>query len=161
MKIIVFSDSHGNNRVINRVLSIHADTSCYAIHLGDGAYDFLAIAPLYKNLRFVAVAGNCDRASSPAVPSSFLLDIDNTRLFLCHGHKYGVKFGTGRLIKNAAAEGADIALFGHTHKAYEKYIPDAKGGRPIRLFNPGATVAGSFGLIEIKDGSILMSHGVI
>ncbi|HOQ14416.1 MAG TPA: YfcE family phosphodiesterase [Bacillota bacterium] len=161
MKIIVFSDSHGNNNVINQVLSMHADTSDYAIHLGDGAYDFLEMAPLYKNLRFVAVAGNCDKALSTQAPASLVLDIDNVRLFLCHGHKHGVKFGTARLIKNAAAEGADIALFGHTHKAYEKYIPDAKGGRPIRLFNPGAAVTGSFGLIEIKDGSILMSHGVI
>lgn len=140
---------------------MHADTSDYAIHLGDGAYDFLEMAPLYKNLRFVAVAGNCDKALSTQAPASLVLDIDNVRLFLCHGHKHGVKFGTARLIKNAAAEGADIALFGHTHKAYEKYIPDAKGGRPIRLFNPGAAVTGSFGLIEIKDGSILMSHGVI
>lgn len=140
---------------------MHADTSDYAIHLGDGAYDFLEMAPLYKNLRFVAVAGNCDKALSTQAPASLVLDIDNVRLFLCHGHKHGVKFGTARLIKNAAAEGADIALFGHTHKAYEKYIPDAKGGRPIRLFNPGAAVTGSFGLIEIKDGSILLSHGVI
>lgn len=140
---------------------MHADTSDYAIHLGDGAYDFLEMAPLYKNLRFVAVAGNCDKALSTQAPASLVLDIDNVRIFLCHGHKHGVKFGTARLIKNAAAEGADIALFGHTHKAYEKYIPDAKGGRPIRLFNPGAAVTGSFGLIEIKDGSILLSHGVI
>ena len=161
MKIIVFSDSHGNSRVINRVLSMHVDSSGYSIHLGDGAYDFLAIAPLYKNLRFAAVAGNCDRASSMTAPTELLLSIDNFRLSLCHGHKYGVKFGTARLIKYAADAGADIALFGHTHKAYEAFIPDAGGGRPIRLFNPGAAVAGSFGLIEIKDGSMLMSHGVI
>ena len=138
---------------------MHADTSGYAIHLGDGAYDFLAIARFIRisvsPLLPETVIGRLVRRA----PTELLLSIDNFRLSLCHGHKYGVKFGTARLIKYAADAGADIALFGtHIRRMKRSYLMREVG---VLLGFLITAVAGSFGLIEIKDGSMLMSHGVI
>ena len=54
---------------------------------------------------------------------------------------------------------ADIVLFGHTHERLEKYIPTDDGG--FYLFNPGS-IGGfkpSYGIINIADSGILLSHG--
>ena len=50
-------------------------------------------------------------------------------------------------------------LFGHTHQKFEKYIPTEEGG--YYLFNPGALggYKPSFGVMNISDAGILLSHG--
>ena len=42
--------------------------------------------------------------------------IGNYKVFMTHGHYYYVSMGTEMLKKEARARGAQIALFGHTHR---------------------------------------------
>lgn len=77
-----------------------------------------------------AVRGNCDWVSD--LPMELLLPLGGKRIFLCHGHGYGVKNGLLRLFYRAREQGADYAVFGHTHHSL---IAQREG---IFLVNPGS-----------------------
>ena len=129
--------------------------------LGDGLSDMEAFIG-EKNRAYLAVRGNCD--SSAIFGGGFVKSLDSInilghRIVFTHGHLYGVKYGLDGVKRLAADIGADIVLFGHTHEPLEKYIPAEKGG--FYLFNPGS-VGGfkpSYGIINITDQGILLSHG--
>ena len=161
MKLLVFSDSHGDINTIKSVLQAHHATADTAIFAGDGASDFMAMAPLYPDIAFIAVRGNCDRMPvTPAgsdIPYESTLLVCGHKLFITHGHLHHVKLSTMPLIRAAESEAADIVIFGHTHIPCYKYIPDKTP--PLYLFNPGSAASGSFGIIELRDNGVLMSHG--
>ena len=78
------------------------------------------------------------------------LELDGVRIFVTHGHLYGVKRDLTALAGAAKDAGARLALFGHTHIQHL----EERGG--ITLLNPGT--AGRFGhsgyaVVEIKDGA--------
>ena len=109
---------------------------------------------------FVAVHGNCDGPFSGGLRDEEILDLEGHRILLCHGHRYGVKGGLGHLIASAKRQGADIALFGHTHERHEEYLPEYG----LWLFNPGALSypergEPSFGLLTLTPTGLLFSHG--
>ena len=54
-------------------------------------------------------------------------------IFLTHGHYYSVSMGTERLKEEARARGAQIALYGHTHRP----VVDMGRGDVIAV-NPGS-----------------------
>ena len=89
----------------------------------------------------------------------FYLNIEGRRVVFTHGDLYGVKYGIDGVKRLAEETGADVVLFGHTHDPLEKYIPTEEGG--YYLFNPGALggYKPSFGVMNISDAGILLSHG--
>lgn len=128
MKVLIVSDTHRQNRNLEKVLD-RIGTIDLMIHLGDieGSEDYiraLADCPTYM------VAGNNDFFSD--LPREGELDIGEHHVFLTHGHCYGVSLGPERLRKEAASRGADIAMFGHTHKPL---ISNEDG---IIIVNPGS-----------------------
>ena len=78
---------------------------------------------------------------------TILTELGGVRLFLTHGHLFGVKSGMSRLKLEADRVGADIALFGHTHRPFL----EEDGG--VWYMNPGAARDGRYGVIEMKDGA--------
>ena len=64
------------------------------------------------------------------------------------------------LLRAAKISHADIVVFGHTHIPCEKRI-EREGDSPLYLFNPGSLKLGSFGLIQINNGSVIFSHGTV
>ena len=161
MKIIVFSDSHGDLAAMKRALGRHPDAAC-CLHAGDGAREFAALCDLFPDLSFAGVAGNCDfMPGGGRPPEQCTLDLDGLRVFLCHGHRFAVKGSTSLLEEYAAANDVDIAIFGHTHEPCDRWLPDA-GRRGLRLFNPGS-IGGrgwdgaTYGLIDIRPNGILTS----
>ena len=167
--ILIFSDTHGNRTALRKAYPIMKETD-YIFHLGDGARDldrlFLVDTPLW------AVRGNCDWSSSDfADRTERLLHLEGHTILLCHGHEWGVKGGLGALIAHAADVGADIVLFGHTHKptlqviAAGEQIGKTKLSRPMYLFNPGSIGFNedgegySFGTLTIKGETVLFGHG--
>lgn len=170
MKLIVISDTHGRSHLIDELLSRHKSYDAL-IFLGDGLRDFLGREPL----GFVAVRGNCDGFSlSPSLsaPEERELVFDGVKILALHGHSKGVKSGLERLAAHGVEVDADIVLYGHTHVADERYYP--KGSvflgktlsKPMYLFNPGSLGAprgsdATFGVIEIRNGQVLLSHGKI
>ena len=169
MNILVFSDSHGRGARIDAVIQLQIRKPDAIIFLGDGLRDIAYCDT--GNIPVYAVQGNCDIYNyfkSENVEGELLFTLGDKKIFITHGHKYGVKSGEGYLVFTAAKMGADIVLFGHTHKAMETVLDkdDNKYGlklsKTMYVMNPGSIgdYDASFGTIEIdRQGRVLMSHG--
>jgi len=162
MKCLCFSDSHGAPFNIRLALNKHPDAEV-VFFLGDGLRDIEDFI-IDKSRAWFAVQGNCDYHS--LLGESFVKKTDSItlmgkRIFFTHGDLYGVKYGLDGVKRLALEHNADIVLFGHTHIPLEKYILTDEGG--FYLFNPGSIGGGydgaSYGVINITDKGILLSHG--
>ncbi len=162
MKILILSDAHNENRRIERAIRLHPDAED-VLYLGDGSRGACEVfATLPPSTAAVAVRGHCDWTFSGGLRAEEILDLEGHRVLFCHGHHYGVKGGLGALIASAKRQGADIALFGHTHEPYEEYLPEYG----LWLFNPGALSSPArgeptYGLLTLAGANVLFSHGTI
>ena len=110
MKFLVCSDSHG---AVRPLLGLVRGTApdCL-LFLGDGIRDVCTVLAAHPSLPALCVAGNNDAYDDTPTQRTALLC--GKRVFMAHGHTYGVKRGLWRLIAAARLSRADIA-FGHTH----------------------------------------------
>ena len=170
MKIIVLSDTHGRVDRIRELLRRQRSWDAL-LFLGDGLRDFGALDEPPACFRYVG--GNCDGLSFCSnVPTELTLTLDGVKIFMTHGHGYSVKSGRDALAARAISLGADVALYGHTHVREERYISEGTrlcgvtATKGIYLFNPGSLGSPvgslpSFGVIEIRNGQALLSHGEV
>ena len=139
MKILVFSDSHrALGTMYDAIERLRPDA---VIHLGDHLEDAESMESVFSGVDFYHVPGNCDFFTN--VPPSLTVSLDGVRVFLTHGHLFGVKSGLTRLALEARRVGAQLALFGHTHRA----LLEEQDG--LWLMNPGACGAGRSAFGEI------------
>ena len=110
-KLIVLSDTHGKKQGAQALLPRIAEND-YVIHLGDGAREALDLLDEYPDKTYFC-AGNCDFA--PHFPLEGVLEVENVKIYYCHGHRYGVKSCLDGLAAEAKRRGCQIALYGHTH----------------------------------------------
>lgn len=150
MKILVLSDSHSFDAELKEILKKER-TADMIIHLGDGSDDLYDMSKYTAGKPVYYIKGNCD-AYAYDFPQRIITFADKFKIFACHGHMYNVKFDIMPLYYAAKQEGCDIALFGHTH------IPFSEAYDGVHIFNPGCAKSGSYGIIEIKDGSFSLSH---
>lgn len=145
MKLLVLSDLHGCGRAMMRAVDDHPDAAAL-FFLGDGLRDVEDLQDMRPHLPVYLVRGNCDIGSY--APTEGLTPMNGQLIFYTHGHLYGVKTGLDALARHARQIGADIALFGHTHKACHLYM----GG--VHLFNPGALSGTSprYGVVTLQQG---------
>ncbi len=148
MKILVVSDTHGDYNSFYNLVRMQNNAEV-VIFLGDGMEEFDEIKGQFSDKMFISVKGNNDW-STPA-PLCDERVIEGKRIFMTHGHAYGVKHGLCGIVQEGHKRNADIVLFGHTHEAYEGY----KEG--MYILNPGSLhkYTSSYGVIEIKNGQIL------
>ncbi len=112
MKIMIVSDSHGRNYYLEKALEKVKEIDLF-IHLGDfeGSEEYIeSIVPCRTEM----VSGNNDYFTG--LEKDKIITIGKYSVFLTHGHRYGVNFGTERLKDVAMQYGANIAMFGHTHR---------------------------------------------
>lgn len=150
MKILVMSDSHSAISFMR--MAVKAVKPDAIVHLGDHYDDGEVIALENPGIRVHQVPGNCDHfRCDPTIPQFLCYDVCGVRLFMTHGHLYGVKSSPYRLIAQAREYGAAAALFGHTHEA----VCFQDSG--MWVLNPGTcgSFGGSVGLIEVENGKIL------
>lgn len=127
-KILVISDTHNNPQKVQQVMKVEEYVD-RVLHLGD-LQGCDAIIKKYTNAPLEAVRGNCDDYDWPG---ETLTQIGDHVIFMTHGHRYGVNYGTDDLEKVAYDHGADVVLYGHTH------VPLLKKGRyDIMIANPGS-----------------------
>lgn len=160
MKCLVLSDSHGDSYSIRRILNMHPDAEVI-FFLGDGLSD-MELFVGDRSRAILAVRGNCDRdyiLGETPVKKTDSINIEGRRVVFTHGDLYGVKYGLDGVIKLAEETNADIVLFGHTHQPLEKYVSRDDGG--LYLFNPGSVggYRASYGIMNISDKGVLLSHG--
>lgn len=172
--ILVISDIHGRLSRLNELISyrqkmLKNGEVLNVIFLGDGLSDLFSCSQ-YDNIIVHAVRGNCDSMDrfSPygeEMPTQRLIQIGTHKIFITHGHTFGVKMGYDELCREASRLGADIVMFGHTHIPTLEYIE--KGSvrgveKNLVLFNPGSLgelFLGSFGNLSLNDNDFLLSHG--
>ncbi|MCC8181683.1 MAG: metallophosphoesterase [Clostridiales bacterium] len=145
MKLLIFSDSHGNKTNMKKVLEQEQPDMVF--HLGDGRGDILAVLADHPEIELHSVAGNCDWRSRCRTEE--LVTVCGLRIFLTHGHEYTVKSGYSRLIAAGRRQEADIVLVGHTH------ISCVRQESGILLINPGAVGNSphpSYAVLEAEDG---------
>lgn len=128
MKILIVSDSHGRTTYLEEVIE-KIGTIDLLIHLGDieGSEDYLeAIA----GCEVVMVSGNNDYFTS--LERDKIIVVNKYTIFLTHGHRYRVNFGTETIKEKGRQMGADIVMFGHTHRPFIDTSDD------IIVINPGS-----------------------
>lgn len=97
-----------------------------------------------------AVMGNCDFGTQRS--SALVCETDGVTILATHGHLSDVKYDYSleTLTSQAIEAGADIALFGHTHR---QHLSENRG---VTLLNPGTAGRGyypGYAVLDVKNGS--------
>lgn len=123
MKVIVASDSHMRNDVLDYIEQKHPDAGFF-LHCGD-LEDDPQMFPAW-----LFVKGNNDYFGD--FPKQRILDIEGHRIFMIHSDKIPFMVLHERLVELAKEHGCDIVLFGHTHRSY------IQAKHNVLLLNPGS-----------------------
>ena len=128
MRILIVSDTHRIHRNFEKLLKQigHIDQM---IHLGDaeGAEDYIAQR---AGCPLEIVLGNNDFFSN--LDREREIELEGHKIFITHGHYYGVSMGPEGLADEARSRGCDIAMYGHTHKPVLGKISG------VTVLNPGS-----------------------
>lgn len=149
-KLLVMSDSHRLIRPINDIsVRHHVDMK---IHCGDSelAYDSEELSD------FFIVKGNCD--SDQTLPDEEIIQVGDMRIFVTHGHLYGVKRSLMQLRYRALEIGADIVLFGHSHIAYCEQIDRQLFINPGSIQQPRKWNVPTYCLLEVSKEAEVNVH---
>jgi hypothetical protein len=124
MKLIVFSDTHGDEISFLKMLKHESYDQLYC--LGDSGFS----KEYLDQYKIISVKGNYP--FSPKNPYDISEKIEGRWFFFTHGHLYHVKYGLSRLKQKANLLRMDVCGFGHTHQFYLEKEGD------LIIFNPGA-----------------------
>lgn len=123
MKIVICSDNHGNDSVLERIVAEHPNADYYW-HLGDSeAFTMSQLKP------FTSVRGNNDFLFE--LPISRVMEIGDHRFLLIHGTGI-LPYDLSPLVEKAKSKECDVVIFGHIHRPVDEIIDG------IRLINPGS-----------------------
>lgn len=125
--IVVLSDSHGNRRGVESLFPV-MEESDMIIHLGDTSQDGGFIRSAFPDKTYI-LNGNCDLMKMGE--NELVLEVEDIKIFACHGHLYSVKSNLYKLAERAKELGCTVALYGHTHSACELEIDG------VLTVNPG------------------------
>ena len=115
MKVLIVSDTHGREQNLAEALEQTGPID-QLIHLGDVEGGAEHIRELAGDAPAAIIAGNNDFFCD--LPNERIFTLGGHRIFMTHGHGYFVHSGTLYLKREARKKGADIVMFGHTHKPY-------------------------------------------
>lgn len=128
MRILIVSDTHRQNnnylKALEKVRPIDM-----VVHCGDAEGSEYLICES-ADCPVEMVTGNNDFFSS--LPREREFTIGDYRVFLTHGHNYYVSMGNETIKKEALARGANLVMYGHTHK------PVVDIEKDIIAVNPGS-----------------------
>jgi putative phosphoesterase len=128
LKILIVSDTHRYTddvvKVIKKVAPFDLLVHCGDAEVGIDTLERLAGCPVK------AVAGNNDYGSDLPAEAEFMLG--KYKVWLVHGHRHFVHIERGTLRREAERRGADIVMFGHTHRPSLEITPE------LTALNPGS-----------------------
>lgn len=128
MRILIVSDTHRENKNYFTVLEKLKPLDMI-IHCGDVEGSEYVLTRSVE-CPVMMVAGNNDYFNS--LPRELEFNIGKYKVLLVHGHNYYVYMGPEMLKEEARSRGADIVMFGHTHKPYLSVEND------LVTLNPGS-----------------------
>lgn len=146
MRILVLSDSHGLVNEMRNAIKAHPEAEA-VVFLGDGSRNFEECKKLLEGKRVYEVEGNNDFHCDS--PRNMIINEGGINIYLTHGHYEYVKSGLSKLLEETRTNSCTLALYGHTHVQQSDYLDGTY------LFNPGALVAGKYGVVDITDKGIM------
>ena len=129
MKVLIVSDTHGREQNLAEALEQTGPID-QLIHLGDVEGGAEHIRELAGDAPAAIIAGNNDFFCD--LPNERIFTLGGHRIFMTHGPGYFVHSGTLYLKREARKKGADIVMFGHTHKPY------MEEDNELLVLNPGS-----------------------
>ena len=155
MRIGIISDSHGNTMAIDMAVKMAGKVDCW-LHAGDliGDVEYLSMV---TEKEIFNVAGNCDWPQM-TVPDALLISKAGHRIFLAHGHNYGVKRSSDEIKSTAIAKGADIVVYGHTHVAVIQQEENCLTINPGSISFPRDGEGQSFMVLNINQKAVQVEH---
>ena len=130
MKILVVSDTHRKDDNLKAVIEQEKPFDML-IHLGDAeGSEYWIPEWAGEHCMMAMVMGNNDFFSD--LPREEEFEVCGKRIFITHGHPYYVSMNEEYLKKEARIRGADIVMYGHTHRP--SYL-DEDG---LIILNPGS-----------------------
>lgn len=147
--VVIVSDSHGDSKTLLNVFK-NSENCDAMIFCGDGLIDLAAIlnisaeSNLFVPPVIACVKGNNDlpifsikntesgSLVNVNVPAEQILTVASHKIFITHGHCYGINGGINCLVSAAETKFADVVIFGHSHLA-----ASTSGMVPLVL-NPGS-----------------------
>jgi len=142
MKVLVISDTHFNYETMLKIINTEKDIELI-IHAGDMLDDIKSLKSEFPQYSYEYVLGNNDFTLT--VPTERIFEVENTKILLTHGHKFGVKRDLNNLYYKAQEVGANICIYGHTHI---RHLESYDG---IHILNPGYGGFGEYAVIDIND----------
>lgn len=147
MKIVVFSDAHGNKIIIERIISFNPDAD-YVISLGDSELPLNFL----MDLDILAIKGNYPRDGGFVYETT--LEVGKKSIFMTHGHKFGVHKSLKKLLHHTMQLESDIVLYGHTHIARVDKVGNMYLFNPGSIKNPRSKMVPSYLILNITDESV-------
>ncbi len=152
VRALIVSDTHGKNDNLKKAVKKSGPFDVM-LHAGDLETDSKILSEMAGCPSYF-VRGNCDY--DPELPGFRIVELAGHRIFLTHGHRYHVGFGTEKLEYAALEQDCDIAVYGHTH------VPGVIKKEDIIVVNPGSVSLPrqtgrkkTFMIMEIyKDGKL-------
>ncbi len=150
-KLLVISDSHGDHSILEHAIENYGRDCDALLFLGDGISDLFTIIEnnyhIPKDINIVPpvvafVRGNgddsvyslfTDEQHRVDIPENETISVCGKKLFLTHGHRFGVYYSRTNLLEHVRQHGCKAGLFGHTHVPYQERFED-----DVLLFNPGS-----------------------
>ncbi len=128
MKILIISDTHRSLKTLKEALR-REEPIDMLIHLGDVERQMADIRQMV-DCPIHMIAGNNDFLSG--LPNEEEFVIGKYKVFITHGHAYLVNITEEHLQETARALGADIVMYGHTHR------PSLTIEEDLVTLNPGS-----------------------
>ncbi len=144
MKILFITDSHRHFSFLIEMMEKEKPERVFA--MGDYTKDFEELSYLYPEIPFEMVKGNCDFWDSHFSEEKIIF-LEGKRIFLTHGHLYGVKSSYDSLRETGRKMKCDIILFGHTHREFLEE-------KDMILANPGAAQDGKYGILDLQKEKV-------
>lgn len=141
MKIVIISDTHGDNDAIKNVYLREYDADCF-LHAGDSEAPAEDIAP------FSGVKGNCD-ISSYQYPNSRLIKTPYGLLKIQHYPLFD-----DSCYKSLKEENVKIFIHGHTHKKEDREVDGVKILCPGSLSFSRDDIVGSYLVLKLSENKI-------
>ncbi|HHW29734.1 MAG TPA: metallophosphoesterase [Syntrophomonadaceae bacterium] len=146
MRIGILSDSHGKLEKAEKALQEMGNIELL-LHAGDYSEDALILGSTHR-IKVKSVIGNCDRYA--AGPAEELMEINGFKIYLTHGHLFGVKYSLDKLKKQAKRLGADIVIYGHTHLPHQEKMSGTLFLNPGSISWPLIPGRHSYAVLEVS-----------
>lgn len=128
MKVLIVSDTHGRDENLELAVNREAPFDMLVHCRRCGRTGVLYRSSCRMSLRIVS--GNNDFFSD--LPREEVIDIEENKVLVTHGHYYGVSMAFDQLADAAKQRGCNAAFFGHIH------MPVLETEDGILLVNPGS-----------------------